>query len=483
MYRVPVLLIRILFTLALLPGLLVLGCHSEDSSLGSPYPDHGESLNHLRTDGEWIRDPLNRAVILRGSNVGSRSKLPPFLPFEDIARLDQLADWGMNSIRLVFTWEGVEPERGQYDEAYLESLRAILDGCAERRIMVILDSHQDLYARNFCGDGFPAWAVHPDHREEACPEPFAMWPVNYVLSPGVIRSFHRFWTSRELKDAYIRMMVHVADRLGTHPSCIGIDLLNEPYDLSYLLFDGSFERDVLAPFYLDLIGAIRERLPETLIVYGTTGLFSLGLPTYLHPLGQPNLVFGAHWYDLLSLFFGTPVELGGMRRRLEDITNMASKWQTPVWIGEYGVPTESTDTIPFLAGQIDLLEEFRLGSAIWAYNPTDVIWNLEDTSLVHPGGAEKPHVDVFVRPYPARIAGTPTEFRFDRETGAFRLTFRADPGAVGPTEIVIPRRTYPAWVDVEAKDGEWTWDALHRRILYFTPQDGALHTLRVLPRG
>ena len=74
-------------------------------------------------------------------------------------------EWGMNSIRLVFTWEGVEPLQGQYDEDYLDKIETLLDGCAARRILVLLDAHQDLYARNFCGDGFPQWAVHPDYRD------------------------------------------------------------------------------------------------------------------------------------------------------------------------------------------------------------------------------------------------------------------------------------------------------------------------------
>jgi len=413
--------------------------------------------------------------------VGSRSKLPPFLPFDDIHYLDQLLDWGMNSIRLLFTWEGVEPEQGQYDEAYLDNLLAILDGCAERQIMVILDSHQDLFARNFCGDGFPEWTVHPDYRSQECPDPLPTWSLNYFLSPGVIQSFSRFWGDQNLKDAYLRMIAHVADRLGSHPSVMGFDLLNEPYDISYLLLNGAFEQDILIPFYKDMIAAIRQRLPEILIIFEPTTLVSAGLPTFLGPLGLPNLVFGPHWYDPIAFLLGTGVDLTGMEKRLEKMVDVARTWEAPVWIGEYGVTTSRTDNIPFLSGQIDLLEEYFVGSAIWTYNPTDVDWNLENTSFVYPGGSEKPHVNVFVRPYPARIAGTPMEFSFSFETGTLQLTYRADSASTGPTEIVIPRRNYPDGFHVEGDDGQCEWNELRRRLFYQPSQDGSVHTIRVLP--
>ncbi len=473
-----------LFLALLLLCFLLYACSTEKSPPPSPPRGGGTPQpTRLHTEGTWVRDTDNRAVILRGINVGSRSKLPPFLPFEDLRYLDQLADWGMNSIRLVFTWEGVEPVEGEYDESYLDRLEEIMDGCAEREILVILDSHQDLFARNFCGDGFPDWAVHPDYRGETCPEPYKEWPLNYVFSPGVVESFSRFWDLPELQDAYIRMMVHLAERFGSHPALVGMDLLNEPYDLSYLLFNGAFEREQLIPFYQKLIPAIRQPFPDSLLSYGTTGLFSLGLPTYLEPLGWDNLLFGAHWYDPLELLLGQGSDLDGMRARLAEIVEMAEEWNVGVYIGEYGVHTDHSDNLSSLSGVIDLIEAFMVGSAIWAYNPTDVEWNDENTSLVNPGGGEKPHVDVFVRPYPARIAGTPLSYGFDAETGTFSLSFRADPGPRGPTEIVVPGRTYPAGFKTLLEDGSFQWDSKRGRLLVHTPQDGRVHNLQLIPNS
>jgi endoglycosylceramidase len=235
------------------------------------------------------------------------------------------------------------------------------------------------------------------------------------------------------------------------------------------------------PFYKEMIVSLRPHLRDRIISYGTTGLFSVGLPTYLGPLQEPNLVFGAHWYDPLNLLLGLGSDPSAMRRRLESMMEKAAEWNVSVFIGEYGVPTDNAESVEILAEQIDLLEDFLLGSTIWNYNPTDIDWNDEHTSLVYPVGGEKPHVSVFVRPYPARIAGTPSSFRFDASTGTFHLTFRADPQATGRTEIVIPERTYSAGFFVEIADGFWEWDGTRRRLLYEAPPDNELHTIRLLP--
>ncbi len=70
-----------------------------------------------------------------------------------------LRGWGMNVIRLHAAWEGVEPQRGVYNFTYIETLRDIVRKCAKFGISVILDAHQDLFARQFCGEGLPTWVA------------------------------------------------------------------------------------------------------------------------------------------------------------------------------------------------------------------------------------------------------------------------------------------------------------------------------------
>jgi len=83
----------------------------------------------LTVDGARFRDALGREVLLRGVNAGGRAKLPPFFAFPfaesgvaaqagapafDVAvgrYLDRVAAWGLDVIRLPFTWEAAEPTR------------------------------------------------------------------------------------------------------------------------------------------------------------------------------------------------------------------------------------------------------------------------------------------------------------------------------------------------------------------------------------
>src|SRR5690349_4999605 len=100
---------------------------------------------HCR-DG-WIRDEHDRIRIFRGANVSGRAKLPPFLALEDPAALDPLVAWGWNAVRLLVLWEGVQPRRGVVDEAYVARVRALAEAAGARGLHVVVDFHQDLFAR------------------------------------------------------------------------------------------------------------------------------------------------------------------------------------------------------------------------------------------------------------------------------------------------------------------------------------------------
>jgi endoglycosylceramidase len=53
----------------------------------------------------------------------------------------------------------VEAQEGVYNYTYIEKLVEVVQKCNKFGIFVILDAHQDLFNRQFCGEGFPDWAI------------------------------------------------------------------------------------------------------------------------------------------------------------------------------------------------------------------------------------------------------------------------------------------------------------------------------------
>ena len=52
-------------------------------------------------------------------------------------------------------WEAVERTAGQYDEAYLDKVEALINKLGQAGIYTLVDMHQDVFARSICGEGFP----------------------------------------------------------------------------------------------------------------------------------------------------------------------------------------------------------------------------------------------------------------------------------------------------------------------------------------
>jgi endoglycosylceramidase len=87
----------------------------------------------VNTETRQLVDDNSRSVLLHGVNVVY--KVDPYIPSEgafdvndslndeDIANLKK---WGMNFVRLGVMWEGVERERGVYDQEYLAKVDALI---------------------------------------------------------------------------------------------------------------------------------------------------------------------------------------------------------------------------------------------------------------------------------------------------------------------------------------------------------------------
>src|SRR3990167_2706406 len=67
-----------------------------------------------------------------------------------------------NVVRLGVMWPGVMPTSGTVNATYLQVMRGIVDMLGARGIYTIVDLHQDVFSRKFCGEGAPDWLVEPD---------------------------------------------------------------------------------------------------------------------------------------------------------------------------------------------------------------------------------------------------------------------------------------------------------------------------------
>lgn len=236
----------------------------------------------MRTHGRWIQDEEGRTLLLRGVNLSGSAKVPvvpsggshlrqglespesasfvgrPLAIAEADEHFARLRAFGHHFLRLVITWEAIEHAGpGQYDRAYLDYLRALVEQAGRYDLQVFVDPHQDVWSRFTGGDGAPAWTldavgmrrehlvdcgaavVHAYHQG---PLPAMIWPTNYVKL-GAATMFTLFFGGNDfapsllidgepvqeyLQRHYVAAICEVARTLHGLPNVSGYGTMNEP---------------------------------------------------------------------------------------------------------------------------------------------------------------------------------------------------------------------------------------------------------------
>ena len=403
-----------------------------------------------------LRDALGREVMLRGANTGGRSKFPPFFPFPFVesghptqtdappfeasltAYLDRFDTWGHNVARVPFSWEAVEPTRGRYDEAFIARYARFVEALTERGVRVIVDFHQDVFARPFCGDGFPLWAVPEPYPDPPPPEACGDWFLGYLNDARIHAAYDRFWANEDgLRDAFIAMWRHMVGQLKGIDGVFAYEIINEPH---FGTNNGeAWGRDVLAPFYTEVAAAIQEEDPDALVVFDPTGLEAFGDAAEIARPEGDGLIFGPHYYDPEVFIFGPGAEIDP-NPYMEAFQARSVEWQVPILVGEFGIKTGQEGGPAYMRANWDALDRYLFHGTVWEYATTTDDWNNEGFGLYRPDEGELPEVEEAIRAYPAAVSGTIVQFTFDREALTGTLVFDAEPGV---TEIAAPARLYP----------------------------------------
>jgi endoglycosylceramidase len=196
-----------------------------------------------------LKDPHGRSTLLHGVNVVY--KVPPYYPpnstFDPDNSLNDddvsfLSAMGVNFVRLYVAWPGLEPQRGVWDDSYLDHLERAVCALGARGVVVLLDAHQDLLSPSFCGEGVPDFVLDPNAKKFPLPAfpPLALGPdglptraaclnntfFKYYFADGVAKTFQRLYDNADgVQDDFAEFWRRVALRFASNPHVLGYEVL------------------------------------------------------------------------------------------------------------------------------------------------------------------------------------------------------------------------------------------------------------------
>jgi endoglycosylceramidase len=461
------------------------GCHSESGTpaartctIAPPSPPDWR----LRADGTALRDGLGRVVFLRGVNAGGRSKFAPFVPFDYASGqyasalasyMDRAASWGIDAVRVPFTWAALEPVQGQHDEEWLGRYEQLLQAAWARGIWTVVDFHQDVYSEAFCGDGFPLWTI-PDPK----PAPHhdcTSWQLEYFQDADVKAAFDRFWAAGSpVMAAFLGAWDFMIARFKDTPGVAGFEPINEPGWGSAAT--DKFEATTLSAFYAQMVPRVRAAAPLALVFVEPTGFAGSIVTTTLQRPPGDGVVFAPHYYPISSPNPETVLP------KMQGWANVGAQWNVPTFVGEFGSDHDSDTTADYMAGHFAALDSLGLSGTEWEYSVESEQWNQEGDSVVASDGTEYPVAQVLVRPFARAIAGGALTQTWDGASRTFSLAYATGSAATNVSEVQLPARAYPTGINVALSGGCYDATSAPGRLLVQADDGAPQVSLTVTPR-
>lgn len=421
----------------------------------------------LHADGTALRDALGRVVFLHGVDAGGRSKFSPYVPFDYASGqfstalgeyMDRAASWGIDVLRLPFTWAALEPVQGQQDADWLSRYQQLVDAAWARGLWVVVEFHQDVYSECFCGDGFPSWTV-PN-----APAPHhdcSSWSLEYFSDSAVQHAFDAFWAAgSSVMPEYLAAWDTMIARFKDEPGVVGFEPINEPAPGTATI--ATFEATTLTTFYTQMTARMNQAAPKSLVFVNPVYLDGAGLSTKLVRPGGDGVVFAPHFYPL-------GVTTATVLADVQKWSSVGAAWNVPVFVGEFGEPNTTMGIVDYITACFGALDTLGLSGAEWEYSVASEVWNSEAYGVVAADGTEYPVAQALVRPFARAVAGSDIEQSWTASSRTFTLSYTPTGGT---TELQFPSRAYPKGWTVSIAGGCYDAKSVPGRMLV-QPEPGA----------
>jgi len=501
-----------------------------------------QPLDAIRVDpatGQFI-DRHGRVRVFRGVNVVWK-EFPWYPPSEgDLQNtlstkdMEDLRSWGFNVVRLGVMWPGVEPAPGQINATYLGEIRRIASELAAHGIYTLVDLHQDLLSRHFCGEGVPEFYVEDLLRNQtsavARSRPFPLpyyepleldadgFPnitdcvenlfSTYYFTEKVGATFRELYTpGSPLNKGFLNYWGNVSQAFANDtPHILGYELLNEPSpqcldapesDIQCEMPDiltGNI-REYYAPLYRAAAERIRVQDPDRPIFYEAQPAPVIKRELWPEPvLGhdtQQGLAY--HIYctpdddqgRFPSLICSVTQDLyeneywGFLEQKNRSIAGFMS---------EFGAVGPTPLALEHLERLMAAADEHFVSWAYWQlkFYRDFTTANKAESLYNHKGQLEKAKLSVLSRSYAQAVAGTPVNTSFTPGaalgSAVFKLEYIAAKGSgVNTTEIYLNEALHYPWgYDVKLSPKCVALKAQPNRLLLEVPDRCAGETIALM---
>lgn len=429
-----------------------------------------ELLHSVRGENPGIYDQQGRYILLRGVNYNALGDYWQGNPAVATTKqyeekdLQMMAKYGVNCIRLLFSWSELEPEKGKYNYEYIHRLQQVIEAAQKYNIYILLDMHQDAWGKfivspvseacanpNKGWDGAPEWATITDGASTCL-------TGGRETGPAVYHAFQNFWDNTNgINDDCIKAWQELVKATCKYSNVVGYDLINEP-NMGYEALN--VEGRKLGNYYDKLIKGIRAAENSTngyshiVFFEMSVTLAGEGVPFIPFPdfTNDKNIIFSPHLY-FEAISYQLTIEQG------VELVNFVSKlFNTSMFIGEWGFFGDPSADVLKLKRFAKKEDEYIVGSTWWQWSqspgdPHGMSWDgtqYANTSMalieldqngMFTGNVNDTYLKVLSRSRPIAISGKPVKLTSDPETGIMHL--EAKRSGEGSTSLWIPDRFGP----------------------------------------
>ena len=471
------------------------------------YLTHFYSCFSFDSTKSFVRLDDGRYTIFHGVNVVV--KLAPYIPDtetfdpyfsftdEDIKILKRL---GINLVRLGIIWESIEYAEGEYNSTHLEKMSTIVSKLEENGISVIVDAHQDMFSRLFCGEGAPKFYVDKltyssDCKTNIISQIFGLFTaciplskhkwkyeknglprledcvagsfIDYHKAPELMTVYDSFFKNENgVLDAYVNFWKFVAKKFKGRKNVLGYDLWNEPWasnlwiDLKSLI-PGYVDNHILSEFYAKIDEGIAEidpdytmlfepiPFPDTLPLFGGFALDTFSKTPVDNTIRKQ--MFNVHSYccaaDQNICKDGEPKLSDAKKcsefhdRKLKKNKQQAKDIGVPVIITEFGACSASEACYQEMLGFEKAADKYLTSWAYWMYKAyhdhTTTAPQNQEGIFNEDGTLQSYKEKALSRTYIQYYQGVPLEIFFNDETNEFMAKFKYDGSIEEPSVLYL----------------------------------------------